>query len=318
MFQKHLRYSICLLLIVALLVGCSQSTTTSTNSQATEETEKGWPRKIENADGTTTELKQKPKRIAVLHFGYTEYLLALGVAPIATTDLSMPKSFETLKPYQKELAQMEDLGDTMSPSIEKLIQLKPDLIIAGSFQKNIHEQLRKIAPVVIDKREYQNMGWKETIQYYAQITGEEEKANQYIQEVEQTISETKKKLEKYRDQTFVFLRPQSKGNFGVVGSKGFGYYHEEGFGLKTPEGYPNDWQTLSLEGLAKLNPDYIFFQDDEQRSKEAVKQVEKDQVWQNIPAVKNGNIFFLDVSLNTGSPLAVQLAAKTIVENLEK
>ena len=317
MFQKYLKKACWFLLCFLFLLGCSH-VPSNTEVGTTKDSAKGWPRTIENADGTTTLLEQKPKRIAVLHFGYTEYLLALGVTPIATTDLSMPRKFATLKPYQKELAQMEDLGSSMSPSIEKLIRLKPDLIIAGSFHQNILDQLKKIAPVVIDRRGYQDLGWKETILYYAKITGEEEKANQYIQETEKIIETTKKKLARYQNQTFVFLRPQSKGNFGIVGKKGFHYYHEQGFGLQTPANYPQEWQLVSLEGLAKLNPDVIFFQDDQKRSQQAVKQVEKDRVWQQINAVKNGRVYYLDVSLNTGSPLAIQLAAQTITENLEK
>lgn len=314
MLRKHSIFVLCWILCFSIVMGCSTESETQTSI---EPNSKGWPRTIENADGTTVKLKKKPEKIAVLHFGYSEYLFALGVAPIATTDIHMPKKFETLKPYQKEVSKMEDLGDSMSPNLEKLVQLQPDLIIAGSFQEKILDQLRKIAPVVIDKRDYQGLGWKETLQYYAKIVGEEEKAKQYIQKTEQTITDARKQFDKYHDKTFVFLRPQSKGSFGIVGSKGFEYYHEEGFGLKTPKDYPKEWKAVSLEGIAKLNPDYIFFQDDLKRSQEAVKQAEKDQVWKNMEAVKNGHVYYLDVSLNTGSPLAVELAAKTIKEKLE-
>lgn len=315
--KRYFLVGLCMLLMISIFTACSSASETSNNESTTsqENHADGWPRTIENQDGSKTELKKKPKKIAVLHFGLSEYLFALGVAPIASTDIDMPKSFATLKPYEKELNKMEDLGQTMSPNLEKLIQLQPDLIIATVEHEKILDNLKKIAPVIIEK---ENSNWKDTLTYFANIVGEEQKAKEFIQNTEKTISDTKEKLKKYNDKTFVFLRPMQKGSFGIIGSKNFDHYHENGFDLKTPQGYPENWQETSLEGLAKLNPDYIFFQDDIQRSQDAVKQIEKDQVWQNINAVKNGHVYYLDVSLNTGSPLAIELAAKTITENLEK
>lgn len=324
--KKILGQGMALFLMAILLVvvtGCNS--TDSKNEGATipkeepEASTSSWPRSIQNDDGTTVVLEKKPEKIAVLHFGYSEYLLALGITPIATTNKDIAHTFATLQPFQSDFDQMKDLGETSSPSLEKLAELKPDLIIAGSFHSDILEGLRKIAPVIIDKRGNDpTMSWQDTITYYGDILGEEAKAEEYIQKTEQIIQDTNKALAKYSDQTFVFLRPSSKGDFGIVGSKAFGHYHENGFGLKTPEEYPTEWANISLEGLVSLNPDYIFFQDNKEAVDKAIENVKNDTVWQNINAVKNGNIYFLDISLNTGSPLAIELAAKTITESLEQ
>lgn len=279
--------------------------------------ESAWPRTIKNDDGTEAVIEKKPEKIAVLHFGYAEYLLALNEAPIATTNKDIALSFETLKPYHTEINAMVDLGETMSPNLEELVNLKPDLIIAGNFQDEILENLRKIAPVVVDKRNKTvNMNWQDTITYYGEIVGAEDKAQQYIKETEKTIADTKQALAQYEDKTFVFLRPGAKGKFSVLGRESFTYYHDEGFGLKVPEGYPEKVEEMSLEGLMDLKPDYIFFQDKKELIDESIKQVENDNVWQNITAVKDGHVYALDISLNTGSPLAIELAAKDIIKDI--
>lgn len=322
MNKKYFIMLLTLALTILALTACGSNkdeTNATTKESASKEAANNWPRTIENSDGTVAELVKKPEKIAVVHFGYAEYLLALDNAPIATTNKEVALSFETLKPYEDALNKMEDLGETMAPNIERLAEMKPDLIIAGAFQKDMLDNLRKIAPVIVDKRDVDvDMGWQDTITYYGEILGEEDKAQQYIEETEQVIKETHDKLTAYQDETFIFVRPDGKGNFGVVGSDSFEHYHEKGFGLHTPEGYPEQWEDMSLEGLFKLNPDYIFFQDNLQTVEAAMKQVENDDVWKNLTAVKNDHVYYLDISLNTGSPLAIKLAAKSIIESLEQ
>lgn len=279
-----------------------------------------WPRTIENYDGTETVLEKKPEKIAVLHFSYIEYLLALDAAPFATTSKEAALDSETMLPFAKEIDEMVDLGSVTAPNLEELLTIKPDVIIAGAFQEDILENLRKIAPVIVDKRrENINMTWQDTLTYYGGIVGEEEKAQAYIAETEKVIADTHKELEKYQDKTFVFLAPVSKGQFVAMGTESFiEHYFDKGFGLQVPVGYPKEADYMSLEGLADLNPDYIYFQDKKPAIDEALAQLEQDKVWQNLKAVKDNHVGVLDMSLNTGSPLAIDLAAKNIVKSLEK
>ncbi|WP_313339796.1 ABC transporter substrate-binding protein [Sedimentibacter sp.] len=330
--KRFMKFIILFAFVASMLAGCAKApeadntTAEDSNNQVAEtevqdkdagtDSESAWPRTYVDGLGKEVIIEKEPQRIVVLHFGYTEYLLALDVVPVGVASLSIAQQFETLNQYE-ELNTIIDVGETVSPNLEKILELQPDLIIAGAgIHDDMRESLKKIAPVVFKK----NYGkWDETLQDYAQMLGREEKAEQYIESSKEIISQTYRELEKYSDKTFVFLRPSSKSEFGIVGSEIYSHYHDSqnGFGMNVPENYPESWAEISLEALVEMNPDYIFFQDKEELCRQKVAEMESSSVWNSITAVKEGNIGYLDISLNTGSPLAIRLASEQILEYLK-
>jgi len=331
--KKIMKITISIAIMVSMLAGCAmapkaENTTAEDGStlQAAEtegqdkntesDFKSAWPRTYVDGLGKEVVIEKEPQRIVVLHFGYTEYLLALDVVPVGVASLSITQQFKTLNQYE-ELSNITDVGETVTPNLEKILELQPDLIIAGvGIHDDMRESLEKIAPVVFKKNYGQ---WDETLQDYAQILGREEKAEQYIESTKEIIAQTRRELEKYSDKTFVFLRPASKSEFGIVGSKVYSHYHDsqDGFGMNVPESYPESWIEISLEALTEMNPDYIFLQDKEELCRQKVAEMESSSVWNSITAVKEGNIGYLDISLNTGSPLAIRLASEQILEHLK-
>ncbi len=330
--KKFMKFTISLALIASISAGCtkapeagntakgdniSQSAETEMQNINTEaDSESVWPRTYVDGLGKEVVIEREPQRIVVLHFGYTEYLLALDVVPAGVASLSIAQQFKTLNQYE-QLSTIIDVGMAAAPNPEKILELQPDLIIAGvGIHDDMRESLEKIAPVVFKKNYGQ---WDETLMDYAQMLGREEKAEQYIESSKEIISQTRSELEKYSDKTFVFLRPASKSEFGIVGYKVYSHYHDSqnGFGMNVPENYPESWAEISLEALAEMNPDYIFFQDNEEICRQKVEDMSSSSVWNSITAVKEGNIGYLDISLNTGSPLAIRLASEQILEYLK-
>jgi iron complex transport system substrate-binding protein len=322
-------------LLTGLLVGCggedseqkaspseapSSAVTASvapSSSAAVKQEKAAWPRTYSDGLNKEVIIEKEPKKVAVLHFGYVEYLLALGVDPMAAAQKSSVEAFKTLSPYT-QMSSIIDVGQAMSPNLEKLIELQPDLIIATpGLHDNAYDSLAKISTVVY-KKTYG--GWKDTLNDYAQLLGREEQAAVLVKETEATIKDTREKLAAFKDKTFVFVRPAAKGGFSIVGTKQFTHYHDavNGFGLKTPEKYPENFENVSLEALAAMNPDYIFFQDKQELSQKLVDSLANDAVWKSIQAVQDGHVDYLDVSLNTSSPLAIQLASKEITASLLK
>ena len=88
---------------------------------------------------------QIPKRVAVLAWELAEQVIELGVIPIAMPETQQYKQW-VVKPSIP--VTVEDLGSRDEPNLEKLMQLKPDLILIGYSQSDIKEQLEKIAPVL--------------------------------------------------------------------------------------------------------------------------------------------------------------------------
>lgn len=83
-----------------------------------------------------------PKRIVVDQ--YLGSFIALGVTPIGTPGLHRKNPY-----LAKALAEVQDIGDVSGISLEKVIDLQPDLIITGFAEdEGRYEKFTKIAPTV--------------------------------------------------------------------------------------------------------------------------------------------------------------------------
>ncbi len=69
----------------------------------------------------------QPKRIISIAPSFTEILYALGVGPqiVATTNFC---------DYPPEALNTDKIGDVLNPNIEKIIRLKPDLVLCGAWK----------------------------------------------------------------------------------------------------------------------------------------------------------------------------------------
>ena len=85
-----------------------------------------------------------PQRVVVLVYALLEPTFALGVTPIAA-----PKdAVSDLQRLVGKLKGIEDVG-LESPNLEKLLRLKPDLILGLSSHQDIYSLLSHIAPTVL-------------------------------------------------------------------------------------------------------------------------------------------------------------------------
>jgi iron complex transport system substrate-binding protein len=90
-----------------------------------------------------------PKRVVVLEFSLLDEVLSLGIKPIgiASNQTAEGSNPAYLKPMIKGIT---SVGTRQQPSLERILSLKPDLIIADSnFQRNIAGKLKKIAPTIM-------------------------------------------------------------------------------------------------------------------------------------------------------------------------
>lgn len=317
-------------LLVLVLAGCSGNNPNSNQPETKQEgvsvvsngqaasseenpAEAAYPRTIIDDAGNEVKLEQQPQRIAVLHALYMEYFFALDTPPIASSNAEEAlQNYATLQPYANT-AEVIDLGSGREINLEKVMEAEPDVIVTFiGHAESIYEGLKQIAPVVLI--DYSS-NWDEAAMLCAQIIGKENEAQQLIEETKAIIAETQNKMGAIQQKSFALLRVGSNATFSAQGTKNTNYYDpDHGFGLGVPNGYPEDGTELSLEALAEMNPDYIILQHDIAVSQAAVKEKESLAVWNMLDAVKNERILYLDNSLNTGSILAIRLAAQYFSE----
>lgn len=127
-----------LLLFVLILSACGNQA--AEKEQEKEAKEKNEPKTMTYQSETgPVEVPTNPKRVVVLSSFLAGSVMALDV-PIVGVD-SWAKMNPRYEPYLKDAKEVTD------ESLEQIIELEPDLIIAASTNKNL-DKLKEIAPTV--------------------------------------------------------------------------------------------------------------------------------------------------------------------------
>ncbi|MEK3722843.1 ABC transporter substrate-binding protein [Paenibacillus sp. FSL H8-0034] len=318
-------------LLVAMLAGCAgtpkasssespnpaSSVTEADKSGKNEQEMKKWPRTYVDTLGRKVVLEKKPEKVALLFFRNFEHLFLLGESPVAATDINVLGEWESLAPYKNNA--IADLGSITSPNIEKLLGVDPDLIIVVSSRyESYGDKLEQIAPVItVDSNEN---NWQGALREYGIIFGKEQKAEDEIARIEAFVAKSREQLKAYNDKSFGVTMLGDKQYWAYTTQ--FVFNKDSGLGLNPPSHYVDmskKGEQISQEGLAVMNPDYMFVADlggSSQKLYSYLKNLESEPVWNSLDAVKNKHMYPLDSSIAAGGPLGIELGVKTIVKNV--
>ena len=185
------------------------------------------------------------------------------------------------------------MQDTMD--IEAVMNLNPDLIVISTVQEKMYDALSEIAPTVMIQLEALN--WKDDVRALGKVFDKEDVANEWIANYESKAKEAGDKIKaKYGDNTTYLSFLASGGQFFVFDGAGFGDVLYKDMGLAKPVGMPKQTDislpVVTYEGLAAIQADYIFAI----ATEEDLAQLEANSIWNNLPAVKNGNVVILESS----------------------
>lgn len=142
----------------------------------------GFPRVVEHAAGET-ELEKAPRRVVALDMTFVDATLALETEVVGYTTFAAPD--EPLPDYfgadaEKYGAEAEPVGLLEEVKLERIIELKPDLILSANVRhEKIYDKLSKIAPTVFT--ETTGATWKENLELVGRALGKEDQAKRRIQ-----------------------------------------------------------------------------------------------------------------------------------------
>nr|WP_237435047.1 iron-siderophore ABC transporter substrate-binding protein [Dickeya dianthicola] len=125
-----------------------------------------------------------PQRVITLFQGATDTAVALGITPAGVVDSWSEKPmYRYLRPA---LAGVPHVGLETQPSLEDIVLLKPDAIVASRFRhQRLEPLLSQIAPVVMLDEIYQ---FKKTVQVMGQALGRQAVADRLLQDWQQRVS----------------------------------------------------------------------------------------------------------------------------------
>lgn len=248
-------------------------------------------------DFGTTELKKAPKRIVILDNLYGEILEPLDLTPVgATTGQEGSQEFSTLfKKYYKD-ADVVSVGWQKSPDLEKIKELKPDLILMTVDQEGLYDKLSEIAPTVgyrINTDE--NWDYHETSLKVAEIFDKRDEMKDALDRMdakEAVFAENVKA--KFGDQKLMYLRVTGNDiRYYAYGH--FGYLYDTYKFNRAQTFNPEDmYQVIDIDKLKDLNPDLLIVQADSQELFD--NKLKNTPVWSNLKAVQNNNVIYADYS----------------------
>ncbi|GLX66979.1 ABC transporter substrate-binding protein [Paenibacillus glycanilyticus] len=281
-----------MLCIVMALSGCGTSDTNNSRGAVAEVTTNAdanaFPVTVMGADGEVT-IKKEPKRVVSVF--YEDNVIALGGALVGSGTVANDDDgyFDYLADKMQGVQQI----GTYPYNIEKIIALQPDLVImAGKvFDEEQYKKLSTISPVI--QIDFQTMTWEEVHLLIGKALGKEAAARAYIEEYKTKEAALKAELQKtMAGKEVAYITPDGKEKFSLWGrtDKGdVGPILYDRFGLTAAPGVPDTYESISLEGLVKIDPEVLLI------SKSYFPEDFKNMAtWKNLRAVKNNQVYELD------------------------
>lgn len=272
-------------------------------------------------DFGTIEVPDSPHRIVGVYLD--DFLLALGVKPLTQTLYG-----------QRPLPYLQDqVGDlpAISPgsiNLELILEEDPDLImLAYPFyaEEGRYELFSEIAPTYVFSGEE---GWRQTLHTVAEIIGKPEAAKSWLDDYERKVADAREVLKaEIGDETVMFVRFTRLNRIQLYGgpSNFSADVLYQGLGLQPSAlvkelawDEENSAPVISAEIIPQFDADHIFITYDNPAN-EDVQEFKNNPLWKNVPAVKNGNVYEVEMFhwMNDG-PIAYNRKVDDVLGALRK
>lgn len=257
----------------------------------------------------------EPQRIIALDVqSILDSLLALDVKPVGTAvdnlgDVENWSGYEYFPAVLPELvAGIESVGTEITPSLEKILELKPDLILLPDFSEQNYGQLSKIAPTVLIDIYNVKASIKDTFRYIAELLGKEEKAEEVLNQYQKRIEEFQNQLGNRLSGLEVSVIGQDIDNFYVPPTHAahMQVFGDIGIPIKPIFLEQEEWTTFSLEVIERYDADILFIVEDIGGSADFISQ---HPLILALEAVKNDRAYIVDRRIWVGfyGPIGMNL-----------
>lgn len=273
-------------------------------------------RVVQHTMGKTC-IPRNPQRVVTLWIGTLANSLALGIKPVGSVYILG----EPLQEYLRgKVDGVEPVGSLTEPNLEKILLLKPDLILANSRLQNIYKQLSYIAPTVVLNLPTPPDPWKQNLEDLAKTMDKEEVNQQLIDQYWQKIEKLKQALSVGRRQIQVSVATVSP-NYEIWA---YGENHPVGsvindIGLPRPPAQRGNFyfiNNISEEHLSDIDGDVLFFLTwGGKDANEVLKKLQQKPLWRQLQVVQQNRVYFVDRAHWHGQDI---LAMNAVLDDLFK
>ncbi|MEO3947819.1 ABC transporter substrate-binding protein [Gorillibacterium sp. CAU 1737] len=315
--MKRLTFSLMLVLVLAVMAGCSSKSTTAESPSASPASTEQASTAPSATTAPTTEASAATHTIKYLDKEYVvpvkaeriviagaleamEDSVLLDVHPVGMVSFS--GKFPAL--YAPIADKAESIGEKTEPNFEKILSLKPDVILGTSkFDEAVIQKLEQIAVTI--PYSHVSTNWDANLKLLGELSGKSDEATKLIDQFKADLDTGKTKVEtSLKDKKVAIVRIR-QGEICIYGPNLFFnpiLYTDLGVAAPDVIAAAKTQETLSVEKLAEMNPDvlYIQFSEDENaNSTDAVDKLKANPIFSSINAVKNNQLF-----VNVVDPLA--------------
>ena len=297
MKKINLLYLLAILAIISGLLLYYLPDMTSGHNAESNKTSQTFKEKTIVHDFGTTELKKAPKRIVILDNLYGEILDPLDITPVgATTGQSDSQEFSTLFKKEYKDAKVVSVGWQGNPDLDKIAELKPDLILMTGEQEDLYDELSEIAPTVgYQINTDENWDYHETSLKVAEIFDKRDEMKKDLDRLdarEAVFAENVKA--KFGNQKLMYLRV-TDNDIRYYAYGHFGYLYDTYHFNRAETFNPDDMlQVIDPDKLKDINPDLLIVQADSQELLD--NKLKNTPVWTSLKAVQNNKVIYADYS----------------------
>ena len=297
MKKINLLYLLAIMAIISGLLLYYLPDMTSGHNAESNNTSQTFKEKTIVHDFGTTELKKAPKRIVILDNLYGEILDPLHITPVgATTGQADSQEFSTLFKKQYKYAKVVSVGWQGNPDLDKIAELKPDLILMTGEQEDLYEELSEIAPTVgYQINTDENWDYHETSLKVAEIFDKRDEMKKDLDRLdarEAVFAENVKA--KFGNQKLMYLRV-TDNDIRYYAYGHFGYLYDTYHFNRAETFNPDDmFQVIDPDKLKDINPDLLIVQADSQELLD--NKLKNSPVWTSLKAVQNNKVIYADYS----------------------
>ena len=252
-------------------------------------------RTLKDELGRTVEVPDHPHRVICLIPSVVDIVYSLG----ADTDIVAISDFTK---YPKEALQKPSIGLPLSPSIEAIVALRPDLVL-GSGDLNVLESagsLQRLGIPVFMVDPHGVEGIYTSIFSIGKALNREADAGALVARLRARVEVVKARVaDKPRLRVFlaIWYDPVM-----TIGKKAFiGEIIEAAGGRSVTDDIAQEWPEVSLESIVSRQPDAILFI---KGSKLTAEELKIRPGWEHVKAVQQGRVYYVGDQIQYPSPVA--------------
>lgn len=258
----------------------------------------GYSREVTDGIGRVIEIPEKVERVISTVPSNTEIIVDMGLIDVLV-------GVDTYSEEISEELQGKGILNTDRLNEEKIMELMPDLVITSQHSLSKGADSLKVfdevgIPVYVIKNPKILEGVKESIDEIGNLLNQREKSDRlkdnYIKKLGKLVSKEQSKKKRVYFEILnnpIYTTGDNTFLNDVLENAGGENIFKDGDG----------WISPTLESIIERNPEYIFVGEDR---KESVEDIKRRVEWQDIDAIKNGNVYFVDEGINRPSPRVIK------------